>query len=161
MADEQMTDEQAISLLSKMDVEQKTLRDLWGQFSGAIQQVGKVVQRYSDIRKELPELEKQRGNLRTEIAALGTALTEKKRMTQEELSKYRTTLEEAIAPLEKEVREWREKAISMQGTVKDIERQGQVRREQIEEEIQKKETELFNKNKALADFHKKIGVETA
>lgn len=155
MADE-LTNEQVLSLLNKMDVEENTLRPLWDQFTVARRQARNVVNRYMEINTALPDLERRKEELEASITFLVEDHRERKETLRLEMDRYRASLESEIKPLEQSVKEGREKVIAVQGSVQDAERRHNQRLQDIEERTVSAKDRLAAAEEALAEIARKV-----
>jgi chromosome segregation ATPase len=155
-----MTNDEAISIINKATVEQKTLKDLWGQFSVALMQLGDVLKYYGDVSLLIPKMEVDKDRLNREIETLDKNLAEKKVETQKELAQYRDSLEKSIAPLEKELKDLREKVMAAQGALKDAEKGSKERIDRLAEETDALEKRRDQARQAIRNLHQNLsGVE--
>lgn len=148
-----MTNDQAISLLSKIDVEQRTLKDLWGQFSVALAQIGAVLKHYGEVSLLIPKMEIERDRLQTEITKLEADCLSLKEETQKEVVGYRASLEKAVAPLEKEVKDLREKVVATQGALRSAEEGAKDRIQRLTGEVGALESRRDAAKEAIRNLH--------
>jgi len=154
----EMTDNEALSILNKMEVEQRTLNQLWGQFTVAIRRVGDVIQKYQEVSKLLPDLESQRSHLEDAIGRLQPDLEARKRSIEAEEAKFRATLEAELEPLRLSVSEARERAAAASRDLSQIEKQALARKATLDQEIAGKQKELDNVASAFEQFKKQHGL---
>ena len=152
MADEPLTDAQVISVLKKMDVEQRTLAGLWGQFSIAVKQAVVVVERFQDIAGQLPDLEAQKRNLDADIASLNVQLDQGKRKSLQEETAFKAILEAELLPLRQAVTKERERAVLAAKDADDAEQAALRRKAQVETDILAVEARLGKAVEAFEAF---------
>lgn len=153
----EMSNEQVISLLDKMDVEEQTLRPLWDQFTVARRQARVVLNRYVLCIRVLPGLEERQASLERDILALDGELVKRKDEVRDEVSRYRESLEGELASLERQVAETRERVVGVQGALREAETNRQRRMEELRDEVQVLEGRRDLANQSLAEARKVLG----
>jgi len=158
MAEETLDDSQVISILSKMDVEQRTLSGLWGQFSVAVRQAGAVVARFQEVSKALPTLERERTGLEEDIAACAVKLEQRKRQSGEEEMAFKEALKAELEPLRKKVTQERERAAQAVKDADNAERVTAQRKEVLAAEVKACEQQLVDARVNFEEFKVKCGL---
>jgi len=155
MTEQVTTAIQAISILKKMEVEQRTLSGLWGQFTVAISQLSEVLTFYDEINKAVPMLIEQKNYVEREIEGLTKKLESAKVQATTEEAEFRASLEKELEPLRKAVTEARQRAVDAENDAATAEKNAAERRATLEKQIKGYEGRLEQARQALADFKKK------
>jgi chromosome segregation ATPase len=154
----ELTDEQALSLLAKMDVEQKTLGRLWGQFSVAIRQVGSIVTKVQEHQKLLPDLEARRRELEVAIAHLAPDLEARKRQMADDDASARRMLESQLEPLRQQVSEWRARVDQARLDAETFAKDVAARKAALERELAELASRLVQAKADMEAFRQRHGL---
>jgi chromosome segregation ATPase len=132
MATDELTNEEVLSLLHRMDTEENTLRPLWDQFTVARRQAQTVIARYQQVVKELPALEQRKVDLELGITFLGSELERRQDEVNRAVGEYRQSLEGELVSLQKDVKEGREKVVALRSEIRSAEKDRDVKKAEME-----------------------------
>lgn len=150
----EMTDNEVLSVLNRMDAEQRTMESL----QSARKHVREVIERYQTISAALPSLEaayaehqKARHDLEQETAqmkaALEAQLAQKREETSAEVASCQARIDTAQA-----------KAVAAEQDAQDKEAFAAKRGEQLDAEIRAKVEQLAAAETALTEFKRQHGL---
>jgi chromosome segregation ATPase len=94
-----------------------------------------VLDRYNLAQKELPGLEERKNSLEMGILELDRDTIAKKERVRVEVSDFRSSLEEQLVGLQKELVETRERVVATNGALREAEAGRKTRIEQLNDEV--------------------------
>lgn len=150
----EMTDNEVLSVLNRMDAEQRTMESL----QSARKHVREVIERYQTISAALPSLEaayvehqKARQDLERETEQIKTAL-------EAQLAQKREETSAEMASCQSRIDTAQEKAVAAERDAQDKEAFAAKRGEQLDAEIRAKVEQLTAAETALTEFKRQHGL---
>ena len=151
MTDQELTNDQVLSILEKMKRENQSFRNLWDQLLPAFSHAEAVVAHYGKVVEALPGLQERHDKLEVDIDRLETVWREGEADVRREMETLRSSLDAELQGTREELSSLREQIVAAQGVLRDDERRHTDRRRAMDEEIRKKQ-------EALADIEGSIEV---
>ena len=151
-----MNDNEILSVLNKMRVEQQTLQGLWGQFSVALARVEVVIKRYQELSKLLPEMEATYVRLDGALTNLEPEFAEKKKAIDKQEVDYRESLQVETNNSRSEAAKARQRVVDAQRDLVDIEKRASDKKAEIVGAIAKLETRLAEVQEQTAKLAKSL-----
>jgi len=151
---EDMTHEQALSFLNRMDAEDRNFQQ---QFQ-ARQYVKGVIQAYTAAQKGLAELEEHQARLEASIAGLKARHTAERKQVEDDIAKTRTELEMSVDPLRQQIADLKTEAARLDADLKDKQLFGSRRSAELQKEIEAKVQELEGLKADIIQLRKKHGL---
>lgn len=131
-----MNTKEAISLLQKIDQEQRTLMSLLPQFSVAMQSLSAVASQFEKYNDELPKLQQEHATLTREVNLLDVQLKDGKRNVEEEVNAHRASLQGQLGSINSAITAARTEHSRVQKTLLESEEFAKSRREALDKEIE-------------------------
>jgi len=150
-----MSDNEVLSLLGKIDAEQRTMESLWAQFSVARKRVGEVIKRFQVVSVELPGLEMRVVAARAELAELEPAYEKRKQELVVAEGEARKALAAESEPLQRTINEQRVALLAINRRIEEADRRATQHKKELDAHILMKRTELDNLTTALAELKRK------
>lgn len=151
-----MNDNEILSVLNKMRVEQQTLSGLWGQFSVALSQVEVVIKRYQELLKVLPEMEASYVRLDGALTHLEPEFADKKKAIEKQEVDYRESLQMETNNYRSEAAKARQRVVDAQRDLVDIEKRANDKKAELIGSIAKLETRLAEVQDQTAKLAKSL-----
>lgn len=155
---ETLTDEQALSILDKMAIEQQTLQGLWGQFSSAVGRSKEIILKVKEARVVLTSLTERESFLRASVARLEPEFADKKAKLIAAEDELRRGFEKETAEARARRDEAREQQRVALADLDDFMRRTENARKERQQTLDELEDKIARAEAAIAEFKKVHGL---